>query len=207
MLKHPNSNGMQLDIDTGGYIPARFVKEMTVKRGNDLVFHMESTFSISTNPNFRFTFGRGGDNDSTSPWSTPTARCLRRSRSQAGPNFPTSHSWHNGLTFAAIPPSSIGGRPPSRPFQVRDAKKPLEPSGSPGEDSMIGEGGVEKSSASARPPWPGSPFFCSTTFITKPGAPFIEATVRYFSFFTILTNILVALALTLPWLAPDSSPC
>jgi hypothetical protein len=34
--------------------------------------------------------------------------------------------------------------------------------------------------------------------ITKPGAPFIEATVRYFGFFTILTNILVALALTLP---------
>ena len=63
MLKHPNSNGMQLDIDSGGYIPARFVKEMTVKRGNDLVFHMESTFSISTNPNFRFTFGRGGDNE------------------------------------------------------------------------------------------------------------------------------------------------
>ena len=28
--------------------------------------------------------------------------------------------------------------------------------------------------------------------ITKPGAPFIEATVRYFGFFTILTNILVA---------------
>jgi sulfur-oxidizing protein SoxY len=63
MLKHPNSNGMQLDIGTGGYIPARFVKEMTVKRGNDLVFRMESTFSISTNPNFRFTFGRGGDNE------------------------------------------------------------------------------------------------------------------------------------------------
>jgi hypothetical protein len=40
--------------------------------------------------------------------------------------------------------------------------------------------------------------------ITKPGAPFLEATVRYFSFFTILTNILVALALTLPWLAPQS---
>jgi sulfur-oxidizing protein SoxY len=62
MLKHPNSNGMQLDIDTGGFIPARFIKEMTVKRGNDLVFVMETTFSISTNPNFRFTFGRGGDN-------------------------------------------------------------------------------------------------------------------------------------------------
>jgi hypothetical protein len=40
--------------------------------------------------------------------------------------------------------------------------------------------------------------------ITKPDAPFVEATVRYFSFFTILTNILVALALTLPWLSPRS---
>ena len=63
MLKHPNSNGMQLDIGTGGYIPARFITEMTVKRGGDLVFRMESSFSISTNPNFRFTFGRGGDNE------------------------------------------------------------------------------------------------------------------------------------------------
>lgn len=63
MLKHPNSNGMQLDIGTGGYIPARFVKEMIVKRGDALVFRMESSFSLSTNPNFRFTFGRGGDNE------------------------------------------------------------------------------------------------------------------------------------------------
>ena len=62
MLKHPNSNGMQRDIDTFGYIPARYVKEVTVKRGGELVFQMDSTFSISTNPNFRFTFGRGADN-------------------------------------------------------------------------------------------------------------------------------------------------
>src|SRR3990170_3112913 len=62
MIKHPNSNGMQLDINTAKFIPARFVKAMTVKRGGDLVFQMESTFSISTNPNFRFTFGRGTEN-------------------------------------------------------------------------------------------------------------------------------------------------
>jgi sulfur-oxidizing protein SoxY len=54
---------MQLDIDTRGYIPARFIKEMTVRRGNELVFRMESTFSISANPNFRFTYGRGGENE------------------------------------------------------------------------------------------------------------------------------------------------
>lgn len=62
MIKHPNANGMQLDINTANFIPARFVKEMIVKRGGELVFKMESTFSISTNPNFRFTFGRGPDN-------------------------------------------------------------------------------------------------------------------------------------------------
>ena len=62
MIKHPNANGMQLDINTANFIPARFVKEMVVKRDGELVFKMESTFSISTNPNFRFTFGRGDDN-------------------------------------------------------------------------------------------------------------------------------------------------
>jgi sulfur-oxidizing protein SoxY len=62
MLKHPNSNGMQLDINTANFIPARFVKDMIVKRGGALVFQMQSTFSISTNPNFRFSFGRGPDN-------------------------------------------------------------------------------------------------------------------------------------------------
>jgi sulfur-oxidizing protein SoxY len=63
MIKHPNANGMQLDIDTGGYIPARFVKEVVVKRDGELVFDMDTTFSISTNPNFRFSFGRGTDNE------------------------------------------------------------------------------------------------------------------------------------------------
>jgi sulfur-oxidizing protein SoxY len=62
MIKHPNSNGMQLDINTAKFIPARFVKEMTVKRDGELVFRMNSTFSLSTNPSFRFTFGRGDDN-------------------------------------------------------------------------------------------------------------------------------------------------
>ncbi len=62
MIKHPNANGMQLDINTANFIPARFVRTMTVKRGEQLVFDMQSTFSLSTNPNFRFTFGRGTDN-------------------------------------------------------------------------------------------------------------------------------------------------
>jgi len=63
MIKHPNSNGMQLDINTANVIPARYVDKMIVKRGGELVFDMDGTFSISINPNFRFTFGRGADNN------------------------------------------------------------------------------------------------------------------------------------------------
>jgi sulfur-oxidizing protein SoxY len=63
MIKHPNSNGMQLDINTANVIPARYVDKMIVKRGGELVFDMDGTFSISTNPNFRFTFGRGANNN------------------------------------------------------------------------------------------------------------------------------------------------
>lgn len=63
MIKHPNSNGMQLDIDSGGYIPERYVKDVTVLRDGDLVFQLDGTFSISTNPSFRFTFAKGAEND------------------------------------------------------------------------------------------------------------------------------------------------
>ncbi len=63
MIKHPNHNGMQLDINTAKFIPAQFVKEMTVKRDGELVFKLDATFSISTNPNFRFTFGRAENNN------------------------------------------------------------------------------------------------------------------------------------------------
>ena len=62
MVKHPNHNGMQLDINTAEFIPAQFVKEMKVTRDGELVFKLDGTFSISTNPNFRFTFGRGDEN-------------------------------------------------------------------------------------------------------------------------------------------------
>jgi sulfur-oxidizing protein SoxY len=63
MIKHPNENGMQLDINTAKFIPARYVKEVTVKRDGELVFKLDGTFSISTNPNFRFTFGKGEENN------------------------------------------------------------------------------------------------------------------------------------------------
>jgi energy-converting hydrogenase Eha subunit A len=36
------------------------------------------------------------------------------------------------------------------------------------------------------------------------GDSFLHATVDYFAYFTVLTNVLVALVLTVPWLAPES---
>lgn len=63
MIKHPNHNGMQLDINSATFIPERYVKELTVERDGELVFKLDSTFSISTNPNFRFTFAKGDNND------------------------------------------------------------------------------------------------------------------------------------------------
>lgn len=64
MLKHPNSNGLQLNPNTGDPIPPRFVADMTVTRSGALVFQMTNGGgSISTNPNFRFSFGKAADND------------------------------------------------------------------------------------------------------------------------------------------------
>jgi sulfur-oxidizing protein SoxY len=57
MLRHPNYSGMQMDKETGAFIPARYVRQIDVKRGDDLVFHLEAGISLSTNPNIRFTYG------------------------------------------------------------------------------------------------------------------------------------------------------
>jgi sulfur-oxidizing protein SoxY len=61
MIKHPQYSGLQLNQATGFYIPARFVREIDVKRGDELVFKMTGGISISEDPNFRFTYAGGGD--------------------------------------------------------------------------------------------------------------------------------------------------
>jgi sulfur-oxidizing protein SoxY len=62
MIKHPNNNGLQMDPATRAYIPARFIREVKVMRGSGLVFKAETSFSLSANPNFRFTYENGKDN-------------------------------------------------------------------------------------------------------------------------------------------------
>jgi sulfur-oxidizing protein SoxY len=62
MIKHPNTNGLQMDPETRAYIPARFIRDITVTRGADVVFKAETGISISANPNFRFTYANAKEN-------------------------------------------------------------------------------------------------------------------------------------------------
>ncbi len=61
MIHHPNFTGMQMDQITREYTPAKFVQELDVKRGGELIFRMDGGISISENPNFRFTFAPAAD--------------------------------------------------------------------------------------------------------------------------------------------------
>ena len=61
MVRHPNYNGMQMNPETGLFIPAKYVTDMDVMRGADRVFKLESSISISADPNLRFTFAAAPD--------------------------------------------------------------------------------------------------------------------------------------------------
>lgn len=62
MVRHPNYSGMQMNQTTGLYIPAHYVTDMEVTRGGERVFKLEAGISISADPNIRFTFASGADN-------------------------------------------------------------------------------------------------------------------------------------------------
>lgn len=59
MIKHPNYSGMQMNQVTGLYIPAKFVKQIIVKKGDRTVLAIEGGISLSENPNIRFTYAAG----------------------------------------------------------------------------------------------------------------------------------------------------
>jgi len=62
MVRHPNYSGMQMNQETGLYIPARYVTDMDVTRSGERVFKLEAGISISADPNIRFTFASAPDN-------------------------------------------------------------------------------------------------------------------------------------------------
>ena len=56
MIRHPNNSGLQMDQITRHYLPAYFVQSMKVWQGEELLLTVESSISISEDPNFRFTY-------------------------------------------------------------------------------------------------------------------------------------------------------
>lgn len=61
MIRHPQYSGMQLNQATGYYIPANFLRVIDVSKGGERVFRVEGGFSLSEDPNIRFTYAPGGD--------------------------------------------------------------------------------------------------------------------------------------------------
>lgn len=61
MIRHPQYSGMQLNQVTGYYIPAKFLRVIDVSRGGERVFRVEGGFSLSEDPNIRFTYAHGSD--------------------------------------------------------------------------------------------------------------------------------------------------
>ncbi|MEA1673357.1 quinoprotein dehydrogenase-associated SoxYZ-like carrier [Nitrospirillum sp. BR 11163] len=56
LISHPNYNGMQMDQVTRNYTPARFVRDVTVKSGDALVFTLEADISLSEDPALTFSY-------------------------------------------------------------------------------------------------------------------------------------------------------
>ncbi len=65
-INHPNHSGLAMDQATRQFTPAHYVRKVVVSQGVRPVFSADVDFSISENPNFRFTFApRGGGELST----------------------------------------------------------------------------------------------------------------------------------------------
>lgn len=56
MIRHPNYSGMQMDQLTHYYIPAHFVRSVTVWQGDRRLLTVEGGISLSENPTFRFDY-------------------------------------------------------------------------------------------------------------------------------------------------------
>ena len=56
MIRHPNYSGLQMDQITRLYIPAKFVRHIVVRQGEELVFEMEGGISLSEDPTIRFSY-------------------------------------------------------------------------------------------------------------------------------------------------------
>jgi len=56
MVRHPNYSGMQLNQETGYYIPAHYVEEMIIQVDGEQLMRIEGAISLSEDPIIRFQF-------------------------------------------------------------------------------------------------------------------------------------------------------
>ena len=63
MISHPNDSGLAMDQLTRTYAVPHFVRSIDVHYGSKLVLSADVDFSISENPNFRFYFVPGSNDE------------------------------------------------------------------------------------------------------------------------------------------------
>jgi sulfur-oxidizing protein SoxY len=73
MIRHPNFTGMQMDIVSRGYTPARYIDFIEVTRAGRPLLRMEGGISISEDPNLRFNYD-GGDDETLEVRATDTEK-------------------------------------------------------------------------------------------------------------------------------------
>lgn len=60
MIRHPNYSGLQMDPLTRAYIPAKFVDDIKVTQGDQLIFSMQGGISLSEDPAIRVSYEPSG---------------------------------------------------------------------------------------------------------------------------------------------------
>ena len=59
-IKHPNLTGLQMDQITLQYIPARYISNIEVQQGDELLFTVESGIALSEDPEIEFDYRLNG---------------------------------------------------------------------------------------------------------------------------------------------------
>ena len=81
MIKHPQYSGLQTNQATGYWIPFKYITEMEVKRGADVIFKLNGGISISEDPNIRFTYQAGNPDDVIEVTATDTDKRVMKGAS------------------------------------------------------------------------------------------------------------------------------
>ncbi len=56
LISHPNNNGMQMDQVSRHFVPARYIQDVTVRYGNDVILDVDADISLSEDPVITFGF-------------------------------------------------------------------------------------------------------------------------------------------------------